>query len=212
MGNPPPVVKMALEGICILLGENASDWKSIRTAIMKDSFIPTIVSYKTDDITWVCWGEGGARYSTCGQSWCSCQRSLSTWMAAWNSAIKELVVDLHVKDFFDLFLNVRFFICRDLVCFGVVVGGGGGHFVGILFIFLFLLGVDVWSFYICVDHFMHFFFFFIFFYLHARWLYNWCSNCVCVQNALKNIIKFTSCILFLFSAVDYLVSFLFWLT
>ena len=51
MGNPPPVVKMALEGICILLGENASDWKSIRTAIMKDSFIPTIVSYKTEDIT-----------------------------------------------------------------------------------------------------------------------------------------------------------------
>ena len=132
MGNPPPVVKMALEGICILLGENASDWKSIRTAIMKDSFIPTIVSYKTDDITWVCWGEGGARYSTCGQSWCSCQCSLSTWMAAWNSAIKELVVDLHVKDFFFFFLNVRFFICRDLVCFGVVVGGGGAlcrHFV-----------------------------------------------------------------------------------
>jgi dynein heavy chain 1 len=51
MGNPPPMVKMALEAICILLGENAADWKSIRTAIMKDSFITSIVSYSTDDIT-----------------------------------------------------------------------------------------------------------------------------------------------------------------
>lgn len=53
MGNPPPVVKLALEAICLLLGENASDWKVIRAVIMKDSFISSIVSYKTDDITWV---------------------------------------------------------------------------------------------------------------------------------------------------------------
>ncbi|KAK7504322.1 hypothetical protein BaRGS_00004626, partial [Batillaria attramentaria] len=51
MGNPPPVVKLALEAICLLLGENSSDWKAIRAAIMKDSFIPSIVSLKTDDIT-----------------------------------------------------------------------------------------------------------------------------------------------------------------
>lgn len=51
MGNPPHVVKLALEAICLLLGENASDWKAIRAAIMKDAFIPSIVSLKTDDIT-----------------------------------------------------------------------------------------------------------------------------------------------------------------
>jgi len=30
MGNPPAVVKLALESICLLLGENATDWKAIR--------------------------------------------------------------------------------------------------------------------------------------------------------------------------------------
>ena len=30
MGNPPAVVKLALESICLLLGENAADWKAIR--------------------------------------------------------------------------------------------------------------------------------------------------------------------------------------
>lgn len=51
MGNPPPIVKVALEAICLLLGDKSDDWKSIRAAIMKDSFIPSIVSLKTDDIT-----------------------------------------------------------------------------------------------------------------------------------------------------------------
>ena len=46
-------------------------------------------------------------------------------MAAWNSAIKELVVDLHVKDFY-LFFKCEVFICRDLACFGVVVWVGAG--------------------------------------------------------------------------------------
>ena len=30
MGNPPAVVKLALESICLLLGESATDWKAIR--------------------------------------------------------------------------------------------------------------------------------------------------------------------------------------
>lgn len=52
MANPPAVVKLALESICLLLGENASDWKSIRAVIMRDNFINTIVSnFSTDDIT-----------------------------------------------------------------------------------------------------------------------------------------------------------------
>lgn len=51
MGNPPPVVKQALEAICLLLGESATDWKVIRQIIIKDSFISSIVNMKTDDIT-----------------------------------------------------------------------------------------------------------------------------------------------------------------
>lgn len=51
MANPPAVVKLALESICLLLGENASDWKSIRTVIMRDNFINTVVNnFNTEDI------------------------------------------------------------------------------------------------------------------------------------------------------------------
>eukprot|EP00105_Crassostrea_gigas_P045649 XP_019929797.1 PREDICTED: cytoplasmic dynein 1 heavy chain 1 isoform X11 [Crassostrea gigas] len=51
MSNPPPAVKMAVEAICLLLGENAQDWRAIRTNIMKDSFVPNIVKMQTQDIT-----------------------------------------------------------------------------------------------------------------------------------------------------------------
>lgn len=51
MANPPPLVKTALESICLLLGENASDWKSIRMVIMRENFINSIVSnFSTIDI------------------------------------------------------------------------------------------------------------------------------------------------------------------
>ncbi|KRT81614.1 AAA protein, partial [Oryctes borbonicus] len=52
MANPPALVKLALESICLLLGENASDWKSIRAVIMRDNFINTVVSnFNTEDIS-----------------------------------------------------------------------------------------------------------------------------------------------------------------
>ncbi|CAG9813267.1 unnamed protein product [Phaedon cochleariae] len=52
MSNPPAVVKLALESICLLLGENASDWKSIRAVIMRDNFINTVVNnFNTEDIS-----------------------------------------------------------------------------------------------------------------------------------------------------------------
>uniref|UniRef100_A0A915HKX7 Dynein heavy chain, cytoplasmic n=1 Tax=Romanomermis culicivorax TaxID=13658 RepID=A0A915HKX7_ROMCU len=51
MANPPMPVKMALESICLLLGENASDWKVIRGVIVKDDFITRIVNFDTDSIT-----------------------------------------------------------------------------------------------------------------------------------------------------------------
>ncbi len=51
MGNPPSIVKLALESICLLLEENHSDWKSIRQVTMKDNFISTIVNFNTDNIS-----------------------------------------------------------------------------------------------------------------------------------------------------------------
>ncbi|XP_001636057.2 cytoplasmic dynein 1 heavy chain 1 isoform X2 [Nematostella vectensis] len=51
MGNPPATVKLALESICLLLGEQAADWKQIRAIIIKDNFIPTIVNFSTEDIS-----------------------------------------------------------------------------------------------------------------------------------------------------------------
>jgi len=53
MGNPPTPVKLALESICLLLGENAQDWKAIRSVVVRENFINTIVNFVTDDITYV---------------------------------------------------------------------------------------------------------------------------------------------------------------
>lgn len=52
MANPPPIVKLTLESICLLLGESASDWKAIRTVVMRENFINSIVSnFSTENIT-----------------------------------------------------------------------------------------------------------------------------------------------------------------
>lgn len=51
LNNPPQGVKLTLESICLLLGEETTDWKSIRSIIMRDNFISTIVNFNTDDIT-----------------------------------------------------------------------------------------------------------------------------------------------------------------
>ena len=51
MANPPSIVKLALESICLLLGENATDWKAIRSVTMKENFISTIVNFDTDNIS-----------------------------------------------------------------------------------------------------------------------------------------------------------------
>ena len=42
---------MALESICMLLGENATDWKAIRGVIIRDNFISTIVNFDADEIS-----------------------------------------------------------------------------------------------------------------------------------------------------------------
>lgn len=52
MANPPAVVKLALESICLLLGESANDWKAIRAVVMRENFINSIVSnFYTENIT-----------------------------------------------------------------------------------------------------------------------------------------------------------------
>lgn len=51
MGNPPPAVQLALTSVCLLLGESATDWKTIRGMIVKDDFISQIVNFDTDSLT-----------------------------------------------------------------------------------------------------------------------------------------------------------------
>lgn len=51
LNNPPAPVKLALEAICLLLGEATSDWKTLRSIIVRENFIPTIVNFTTEDIT-----------------------------------------------------------------------------------------------------------------------------------------------------------------
>ena len=51
LNNPPKTVKMALESICLLIGEPTTDWKSIRQIVLRDNFIQTIVNFSTEDIT-----------------------------------------------------------------------------------------------------------------------------------------------------------------
>ncbi|CAD5206375.1 unnamed protein product [Bursaphelenchus okinawaensis] len=51
MQSPPAVVKLALESICILLGEDPNiDWKGIRTAMVKDDFIPRILQFDSENV------------------------------------------------------------------------------------------------------------------------------------------------------------------
>lgn len=51
MANPPHSVKMALESVCLLLHENANEWRSIRSVIMRENFIATIVNFSSENLT-----------------------------------------------------------------------------------------------------------------------------------------------------------------
>lgn len=51
MANPPPILKMTLESICLLLGEQATDWRVIRSVVIRDNFVPNIISFTAEDIT-----------------------------------------------------------------------------------------------------------------------------------------------------------------
>lgn len=51
MANPPPILKMTLESICLLLGEQISDWRLIRGVVIRENFVPNIISFCAEDIT-----------------------------------------------------------------------------------------------------------------------------------------------------------------
>ncbi|KAG7269475.1 LOW QUALITY PROTEIN: hypothetical protein CRUP_009988 [Coryphaenoides rupestris] len=48
MTNPPAAVKLALESICLLLGEETSDWKKIRQVVIRENFISSIVNVSSE--------------------------------------------------------------------------------------------------------------------------------------------------------------------
>ncbi|KAJ3260954.1 hypothetical protein HK103_006909 [Boothiomyces macroporosus] len=50
MQNPPAVVKMTMEAVCILLGNKVDSWKSVIAVLRKDDFISSIVSYDTSKL------------------------------------------------------------------------------------------------------------------------------------------------------------------
>lgn len=51
LANPPAAVKLAVESICVLLGEGELDWRQLRGILMRENFISTIINFRTDDIT-----------------------------------------------------------------------------------------------------------------------------------------------------------------
>ncbi|KXS20765.1 hypothetical protein M427DRAFT_130976 [Gonapodya prolifera JEL478] len=51
MGSPPTAVKLALESVCVLLGERVADWKSVQSIIKRDDFIANIINFNTDKLT-----------------------------------------------------------------------------------------------------------------------------------------------------------------
>ncbi|KAI9017153.1 dynein heavy chain [Gaertneriomyces semiglobifer] len=51
MGNPPEMVKLAMESVCILLGHKVDTWKTVQTIIRRDDFIPSIINYDTEKMS-----------------------------------------------------------------------------------------------------------------------------------------------------------------
>ncbi|KAL7667891.1 hypothetical protein ACOME3_008618 [Neoechinorhynchus agilis] len=49
--EPPSPVKLTLESVCLLLGQETNDWKTLRTFVMGDGFIGTIINFKTEAVS-----------------------------------------------------------------------------------------------------------------------------------------------------------------
>ena len=51
MGQPPALVKLTLEAICVMMGENVgNDWAAIRKVIARDDFVPTMTNFDVSGI------------------------------------------------------------------------------------------------------------------------------------------------------------------
>ncbi|KNC76141.1 hypothetical protein SARC_11348, partial [Sphaeroforma arctica JP610] len=51
LNNPPAMVKLTMESVCVLLGETVIDWTAVRKVIVRDDFISSIVNFDTDQIS-----------------------------------------------------------------------------------------------------------------------------------------------------------------
>ncbi|KAH6598857.1 hypothetical protein BASA50_003364 [Batrachochytrium salamandrivorans] len=51
MGNPPSAVKMAMESVCILLGNKVDSWKTVQAVLRREDFISSIVNYETSSLS-----------------------------------------------------------------------------------------------------------------------------------------------------------------
>jgi dynein heavy chain 1 len=50
LANPPAAVRLGLESVCLILNQEATDWKAIRSVILKDNFINTIINFQAENI------------------------------------------------------------------------------------------------------------------------------------------------------------------
>ena len=55
MANPPVLVKLTVEAVCTMLGETTTDWKALRQIIARETFIPTVIQFKSEDIRYSLW-------------------------------------------------------------------------------------------------------------------------------------------------------------
>lgn len=52
MSAPPNAVKLTAESMCLLLGENVgTDWRAIRSVLVKEDFITRITNFNTEYIS-----------------------------------------------------------------------------------------------------------------------------------------------------------------
>ena len=51
MANPPAVIKLTMESVCIMLGHQVEQWKSVQSILRRDDFISSIVNYDTKSIS-----------------------------------------------------------------------------------------------------------------------------------------------------------------
>lgn len=49
--RPPPAVRVTMEMVCVMMGENGADWNEVRKIIRREDFIPTVVNFDPLQLT-----------------------------------------------------------------------------------------------------------------------------------------------------------------